>query len=131
MVPARVQMNVEAPLMEKEEELIENVFARLDPVSLGIAVGTVSGLVLFMMTALLVIKGGPVVGPTLSLLGHFLYGFEMTWSGALVGFLEGGLGGFAIGYLGASFRNWGMKAYAQFIRWREEAARCRNLLDKV
>lgn len=131
MVPARVQMNVEAPLMEKEEELIENVFARLDPVALGIAVGTVSGLVLFMMTALLVIKGGPVVGPTLSLLGHFLYGFEVTWSGALVGFLEGGLGGFAIGYLGASFRNWGMKAYAQFIRWREEAARRRNLLDKV
>jgi hypothetical protein len=117
--------------MEAEEELIEIVFARLDPVALGVAIGTVSGLVIFFATAILVIKGGPVVGPTLSLLGNFLYGFDVTWGGALVGLLEGGMVGFGIGYLGASFRNWGMKAYAQFMRWRAEAARRRNLLDKI
>jgi protoporphyrinogen oxidase len=131
MVPARVQMTVQEPLMEAEEELIEIVFARLDPVALGVAVGMVSGLVIFFATAILVIKGGPVVGPTLSLLRNFLYGFDVTWGGALVGLLEGGMVGFGIGYLGASFRNWGMKAYAQFMRRREEAARRRNLLDKI
>jgi protoporphyrinogen oxidase len=131
MVPARVQVTVEEPFMEAEEELIEIVFARLDPVALGVAVGTVSGLVIFFATAILVIKGGPVVGPTLSLLGNFLYGFDVTWGGALVGLLEGGMVGFGIGYLGASFRNWGMKAYAQFMRWRAEAAPRRNLLDKI
>jgi hypothetical protein len=131
MVPARVQVTVEEPLMETEEELIEIVFSKLDPVALGVAIGTVSGLVIFIATAILIIKGGPVVGPRLSLLGHFLLGFQVTWGGSLVGFLEGGLGGFAIGYLCASLRNWGMKAYAQFMRWRGEAARRRNLLDKV
>jgi protoporphyrinogen oxidase len=131
MVPTRVQVNVEEPLMEDEEVIIEVAFAKLDPIALGIAVGTVSGFVIFMMTAILIIKGGPVVGPTLSLLGHFLYGFEVTWSGALVGLLEGGLGGFAIGYFSASFRNWCMMGYAKFMRWRGEAACRRNLLDKV
>lgn len=131
MVPARVQVNVEEPLMEDEEELIEIVFARLDPVAMGVAIGTVSGLLIFIATVMLVIKGGPVVGPNLSLLGHFLYGFQVTWGGSLVGLLEGGIGGFGIGYLGASFRNWSMKAYAQFIRWRAEVACRRQILDKV
>jgi protoporphyrinogen oxidase len=131
MVPARVQVTVEEPLMEDEEELIKIVFARLDPVALGVAVGTVSGCILFIATAILLIKGGPAVGPNLSLLGNFLFGFQVTWSGALVGFLEGGIGGFAIGYLGGSFRNWGMKAYTQFMRWQGEANRRRYLLDKV
>ena len=131
MVPARVQVTVEEPLMEDEEKLIEIVFARLDSVAMGAAVGTVSGLVIFLATAILVLKGGPVVGPKLALLGNFLYGFDVTWSGALVGLLEGGMLGLGIGYLGASLRNWGMKTYAQFMRGRGEAARRRNLLDKI
>jgi len=130
MVPARVQVNVEESLTE-EEEIIEIVFARLDPVAMGVAFGTVSGLVIFIATAIQIIKGGTAVGPNLSLLGHYLFGFQVTWGGALVGFLEGGIGGFAIGYLGASFRNWSMEAYAQFMRWRGEADRRRHLLDKV
>jgi len=131
MVPARVQVSVEEPLMEDEEELLEIVFAKLDPVAMGVAVGTVSGLLIFIATAILIIKGGPEVGLNLSLLGQFLFGFDVSWGGALVGLLEGGLGGFGIGYFGASFRNWGMNAYAQFMRWRGEADRRRHLLDKV
>ena len=127
MVPARVQVNVEEHLMEDEEEIIEIAFAKLDPVAMGVAVGTVSGLLIFIATVMLVIKGGPVVGPNLSLLGNFLFGFDVTWGGSLVGLLEGGIGGFALGYSGASFRNWGMKAYAQFMRWRAEVARRRHL----
>lgn len=131
MVPARVQVTVEEPLMKDEEKLIEIVFARLDPVALGAAVGTVSGLIIFLATAILVIKGGPLVGPNLSLLEHYLLGFQVTWGGALVGFLEGSLGGFAIGYFSASLRNLGMTGYAKLLRWRDEAARRRHLLDKV
>ncbi len=131
MVPARVQVTVEEPLREDEEELLETLFARLDPVAMGVAVGTVSGLLIFIATAILIIQGGPEVGLNLSLLGQFFFGYDVTWGGALVGLLEGGLGGFAIGYSGASFRNWGMNAYAYFMRWRGEVARRRNLLDKV
>lgn len=131
MVPARVRVTVKEPISGDEEEIIQMVFAKLDPLALGVAVGMVSGLAVFVATAILLIKGGPVVGPRLSLLGHFLLGFKMTWGGALVGCLEGGLAGFSIGYSGASLRNWSMKAYAKFNRWRDEAARRRDLLDKV
>jgi hypothetical protein len=131
MVPARVHENVEVPLMEDEEELIEIVFAKLDPVAMGVAVGTVSGLLIFMATAILVLKGGPIVGPNLSLLGNFLFGFQVTWGGSLVGLLEGGIEGFAIGCMGASLRNRTMTAYAKFKRWRGEADRRRDFLDKV
>lgn len=131
MVPKRVQVNVDELPKENEDELIEIVFAKLDPVALGAAVGTVSGLLILIGTTILILKGGSVVGPNLSLLGNFLFGFQVTWGGSLVGFLEGGIGGFAIGYSGASLRNWSMKAYAKFMQWREETARRRNLLDKV
>ena len=131
MVPARVRVTVKEPISGDEEEIIQMVFAKLDPLALGVAVGMVSGLAVFVATAILLIKGGPVVGPRLSLLGHFLFGFKMTWGGALVGCLETGLAGFWIGYSGASFRNWSMKAYAKFNRWQGEAARRRDLLDKV
>ncbi len=137
MVPSRIQEKVETQLQEleeeliPEEELIQTVFAKIDPVAMGVALGTTSGFFIFLATAILILQGGPAVGPNLSLLGNYLYGFTVTWNGALVGLLEGGLAGFAIGYWGASFRNWGMRAYAKFARWREEAERRRNLLDKV
>ncbi|WNM61122.1 NAD(P)/FAD-dependent oxidoreductase [Candidatus Nitrospira neomarina] len=129
MVPVRVQVSGDELPIANEEELIEIVFAKLDPVAMGVAVGTISGLLILIGTVILVLKGGPVVGPNLSLLGNFLFGFQVTWGGSLIGFLEGGVGGFAIGYSGASLRNWSMKAYAKIIRWREEVNRRRNLLD--
>jgi protoporphyrinogen oxidase len=131
MVPGRVQVRMEEPREEVDDTYIEFVFAKLDPVALGVAVGTVSGLAIFLATAILVIKGGSVVGPNLSLLEHYLLGFQVTWGGALVGFLEGSLVGFAIGYCSASLRNLGMTGYAKWLQWRDEAARRRHLLDKV
>ena len=77
------------------------------------AVGVVSGLVIFMASAILLLRGGPVVGPTLSLLGNYLFGFEVTWVGAVMGLLEGGVLGFAVGALAAGLRNWALKAYAK------------------
>ena len=86
---------------------------------------------LFLAAVLLLLKGGPVVGPNLSLLGHYLPGFAVTWPGALIGLLEGGGAGFAFGYSIAWLRNWGMRAYADLVRRRAEAEAQRNLLDKV
>jgi hypothetical protein len=118
-------------MSEPEDEVIEAAFAKLDPLAMGVAVGVVSGLGIFIATAILLVRGGPVVGPMLSLLRHYVFGFEVAWSGAFVGLVEVGLWGFGLGYLSASLRNWGLKAYAQFMRWRGEANTRRNLLDKV
>jgi hypothetical protein len=79
------------------EETLRSVFARYDVTALGVATGAVLGLTLFAATAFLLVRGGEVIGPNLSLLGHYLYGYQVTWPGALVGLVEGALGGFAFG----------------------------------
>jgi len=81
------------------EELLRTTFARYDPVALGAAFATVSGACLFLATAVLLLQGQDPVGPTLSLLGNYLLGFDASWGGAVVGAIEAALGGFALGYL--------------------------------
>ncbi len=127
-VPHRVPAAAGVP---SPDALIEAVFARLDPAALGIAIGSVTGVGLFLATTVLLLKGGPMVGRTLSLLGNFLPGFTATWSGAFIGLVEAGVGGFAFGYTLAKLRNWGMSAYARMVKRRAEAAARRDLLDKV
>ena len=93
--------------------------------------GAVGGLGLFLATAILLIKGGRVVGPNLSLLGQFLPGFSMTWAGATIGLIEAGLFGFLAGYAGSWLCNQGVMAYASLLRSRAETKEGRDLLDKV
>jgi protoporphyrinogen oxidase len=109
------------------DELIEAAFANLDPVALGVSVGAVSGVTLFLATIILLLKGGEVIGPTLSLLNYYLIGFRVTWIGAFIGFVEGSCGGFILGYVFAFLRNLGMSAYAWLLTHRAE----RVLLEKV
>ena len=123
------------PVTPEEEaladELIEAVFARLDAVALGAAAGAVMGLGVFLATAILLLKGGPVVGPTLSLLSQYLIGYSVSWRGALVGLIEGGIIGFVLGSLTGWSWNWMHRVYAYLVRRKAEAEAERDLLDKV
>jgi protoporphyrinogen oxidase len=113
------------------EKIIQFVFARLDPVALGTAIGVMCGLALFLATTVLLLKGGRVVGPTLSLLSQYLPGYRVTWSGAFIGLVEAGVAGFMIGYGGAWLRNRTMAAWAYIMRRRAQAREDKALLDKV
>jgi protoporphyrinogen oxidase len=131
LVPTRVSVSVGETLDEADDQLIEVAFAKIDPLALGVAIGVVSGFGIFMASAILLLKDGPDVGSMLSLLGNYLWGFEVTWTGALIGLFEGCLVGFVVGILAATLRNWTLQVYAKIERWRGEAARRRDLLDKV
>lgn len=131
LVPTRVTVSVDAAVEEAEEVLIESAFAKIDPVALGVAVGVVSGLGIFMASAVLLLRGGSVPGPNLSLLGNYLLGFDVTWAGAVIGLVEAGLLGFAVGAFAAGLRNWTLTGYAKFVRWRAERDDRRHLLDKM
>jgi hypothetical protein len=72
----------------------------------GIVTGIVVGLGIFIAPNWLVLKGGAVVGPHLSLLGQFLPGYRVTFVGSLIGLVYGLVGGFVGGYLVASLYNW-------------------------
>ena len=91
LVPGRVEAR---PI----EELLRSVFARFDAVALGSALGAVGALVTFLATAILLLRGGEPLGPTLSLLGNYLFGYQVSWPGALLGAVEAGLIGFGVGF---------------------------------
>jgi protoporphyrinogen oxidase len=113
------------------DAVIEEVFARLDPVALGTSVSIVCAVGLFLATAILLLKGGEVVGPTLGLLDNYLIGYSVTWTGAFIGLFEAGVIGFVLGAIVAWTRNLGMDAYAYLLRRRAVAEAEREVLDKV
>lgn len=114
-----------------EARILQRAFARLDPVALGAATGLVCGTSLLVATALLVLRGGVLIGPRLSLLSQFFPGFNVTWPGALAGFAYGGIAGFVIGWGTALLRN---AAVALFFRSATAAGRTaekKKFLDYV
>jgi hypothetical protein len=78
---------------------------RLNAMAHGIVLGIVTGLAVFIATNWLVLKGGPVVGPHLSLLGQFFIGYKVTFMGSLIGLGYGFVCGFLIGYFVAQMYN--------------------------
>jgi hypothetical protein len=86
---------------ENEGKLLEQIVLtrvmRLNLLANGITVGLLFGLGLFLPTIVLVLKGGPVVGPHLELLSQFLPGYEVTVGGSFVGLGYGFVLGFILG----------------------------------
>ena len=85
--------------------LIDAAVARLRASVMAVVIGLMSGTVLFVATAWLVIRGGPNVGATLGLLRYYFPGYSVTWPGAFVGFLYAAPLGAAIGWLVAFIYN--------------------------
>ena len=88
------------------EEVVLTRVLRLNATVQGLVTGLVLGLGVFIATNWLILKGGRVVGPHLSLLGQFFIGYRVTFVGSLIGFVYGFVGGFAIGYFIAALYNW-------------------------
>ena len=96
-------------MANEEEHLLENIvmirIMRLNAIVNGIAFGVVGGITLFVLTLWLVIKGGPLVGPHLGLLGEYLPGYSVTLPGSFIGLGYGLLLGFLFGVLVAVIYN--------------------------
>ena len=78
------------------EALVLVRVVRLNAVVAGVVTGLLAGLAVFVATNWLIVKGGPVVGPHLALLGQFFIGYRVTFAGSLVGFAWA----FALGFVG-------------------------------
>lgn len=57
--------------MREEDEILKKAVLRLNANLLGTALGLGLGCGLFLASIILVLKGGPVVGPHLALLSQF------------------------------------------------------------
>ena len=80
------------------EDLVRTRALRLSARINGLATGFVCGLALFLATNWLVLKGGRVVGPHLSLLGQFFIGYRVSFVGSLIGFVYAFIVGYVVGY---------------------------------
>lgn len=91
-----------------EQKLLEAV-AILNAKMLGLILGLLMGLAIFIATNWLVIKGPQlspsgeyVMGPHLELLSQFFIGYRVSFAGSIIGFLYG----FAVGTIGGALIGW-------------------------
>jgi len=78
--------------------LIQRAFAHYDPVGLAVASAVILGLGVFLTALIPLLQDNEKLTANVSLLGAYLFGFEISWAGALIGLLEGVLIGGLFGY---------------------------------
>jgi hypothetical protein len=87
------------------QHLLRTRVIRLNEWITGITTGVVAGLVLFLATNYLILKGGPVVGPHLALLGQVFIGYRVTFAGSLIGAVWAFVSGAVVGFCAAKVYN--------------------------
>lgn len=110
--------------------VLARAFAPLHKRALGMAVGLISGLIVFIVTALTVMMK-PVDGLPLYLLNQYFYGYDVTWRGAFIGFWWGGVAGFVAGWFAAFLRNLAVATWIFVVRTKAELTQTQDFLDHI
>ncbi len=105
-------MEARLKIDEREKEKLFRTVLRLHAKSVGLGLGLLLGLVIFVATNWLVIKGGNPVGPHLALLSQYFIGYRVSFLGSLIGFAYG----FAFGTLSGALMSW---IYNTVVRLRD------------
>jgi hypothetical protein len=87
---------------------------RVNTIIMAVTFGLLGGVLLWLSTAVLLLRGGHYVGLHLSLLSVFFPGYSVTWVGAWVGLLWG----FVFGAVSGTILYW---SYAHSLRERLDA----------
>lgn len=87
------------------DAVLPNAFPKLDPLALGLSLGTVLGVGLMLATFFVLLQGGDVSGKTLTLLNQFYPGYTVTAVGGLIGLAYAFFTGFLLGWGYAFLRN--------------------------
>jgi protoporphyrinogen oxidase len=120
-----------APLPDAIEGALARVFAKLDRVAFGLALGSATGIVLALVTLLIALRDGTVIRPYLQLLAQYFPGYRVSPMGSVLGLGYGALAGFAAGWTFAFVRNATMFLSIVAVHRRAEARLLRRLLDYV
>jgi hypothetical protein len=83
---------------QADKDEVSRAIARIRTVALAAVFAAIAGVGLFLMTAWLLMKGGPHVGQHLQLLSNYFVGYSVTWWGSVVGLLYGALAGGLVGW---------------------------------
>ncbi len=98
-------------MLDEAEAKVLNAAIRVNTIIMAVALGLLCGALLWLSTAILLLRGGHYVGMHLSLLSVFFPGYSVTWTGAWIGLLWG----FVCGALSGTVLYW---SYARTLRER-------------
>jgi hypothetical protein len=93
-------------LSPSDIKTIRRAYERVSARGWGFALGILAGLGLFVATIVLVIRGGPQVGPHLQLLGVYFPGYAVSWAGAFIGAAYAFVIGYIAGRTTGAVYNW-------------------------
>lgn len=105
-------------------------FAPLHKRALGMAFGTAAAVVIFLVTALYLLRA-PDPGFDLGLLAQYFTGYSVSWPGAFVGAAWAGFTGFVLGWFLAFTRNLTITLLLFAARSRAELEQTRDFLDHI
>lgn len=117
-----------APGQMSKELLL--AFAPLHKAAFGVAVGLVTGSLVFLATAATLLKPEHHRLP-LELLAVYFRGYSVTWTGALIGAGWAGMAGFVFGWFVAFCRNMVLAVSLFVIRTRAQLSETRDFLDHI
>lgn len=109
---------------------LELAFAPLHKRNFGVAIGAACGLVLFGLTAIVLLRR-PDPAPDIGILAEYFYGYQVSWRGAVVGLAWGFAVGFVGGWFTAFCRNLVIAVSLWVTRTRSELAATRDFLDHI
>ena len=101
-------------MLTPAEERVLKAAIRVNTIIIAVTFGLLSGVLLWLSTVVLLLRGGHNVGMHLSLLSVFFPGYSVTWTGAWVGLIWG----FVCGGLSGIILYW---SYAHSLRERLDA----------
>ena len=107
------------------------VFARIDPVAFGVALGTVGALLIGLVTLAAALYADAHGAGTLALLAQYYPGYRVGIAGVPLGAAYGFFTGFTIGWAFGVILNTAGAFYLAFMRRRAERRLLRQLLEWV
>jgi hypothetical protein len=111
-------------------EPLTRAFLPVHKLALGVAVGAVFGATIFAVTVFHVVLR-PSNGLPMILLAQYFYGYQVSWTGALVGLFWGFVSGFVAGWFTAFVRNAATAVTVFRLRTKAELAHTRDFLDHI
>ena len=105
-------------------------FAPMHKLAFGVAIGTVAGLAVFLVTAIRLVRL-PAEPTDLVLLAQFFTGYTESWTGALVGMAWGFAVGSVAGWFAAFVRNFVLATWLLIVRARADLEAGREFLDHI
>ena len=125
-----VEKRVSAPELEQAvERALVLAFAPLHKRIFGTAIGLAAALTVAIATFIAVLRSPTDTG--LWVLRAYFRGYEISWSGILIGALWAGAVGFVAGWFLAFVRNFALATWLLFIRVRANLSQTRDFLDHI